>query len=136
MYFLDTNTCVYFLNGKYESVREKIIKTPPNEVAIPIIVKAELILGAYKSKKKKENLEKVELFLAPFEIIPFIDAMSYVYADIRSNSEKSGKIIGPNDLLIASIVKFHEGILISNNILEFKRIIGLNIENWVRPASK
>ena len=131
MYFLDTNTCIYFLNGKYESIKEKIISTSPNEIMIPSIVKAELLLGVYKSKKQKENLEKVELFLQPFEITPFIDSMSYVYADIRSSLEKTGKAIGPNDLLIASIVKFHEGILISNNIREFKRIKGLSVENWV-----
>ena len=130
MYFLDTNTCIYFLNGKYESIKEKIIATSPNEIMIPSIVKAELLLGVYKSKKQKENLEKVELFLHPFEIAPFIDSMSYVYADIRSSLEKTGKTIGPNDLLIASIVKFHEGILISNNIREFKRIKGLSVENW------
>ena len=63
MYYLDTNTCIYFLNGKYESIKKKILSTPPNEIAIPSIVKAELLLGAYKSKKRNANLEKVEKFL-------------------------------------------------------------------------
>jgi tRNA(fMet)-specific endonuclease VapC len=45
--------------------------------------------------------------------------------------EQSGELVGPNDLLIASIVKFHEGILVTNNVREFKRIKGLKIEDWV-----
>ena len=131
MYFLDTNTCIYFLNGKYESIKTKILATSPNEIVIPSIVKAELLFGAYKSKKPKETIEKVEKFLEPFEIVPFDDMASYVYAELRNRMEQSGELIGPNDLLIASIVKFHEGILVTNNVREFKRIKGLKIEDWV-----
>jgi tRNA(fMet)-specific endonuclease VapC len=132
MYFLDTNTCIYFLNGKYDSVKEKMLSTSPNDISIPSIVKAELLLGAYKSKNRKSNTEKVEQLLAPFEIIPFEDLMTYVYADIRNKVEKKGEIIGPNDLLIAAIVKFNEGIIVTHNIKEFKRIEGLKVDDWVK----
>ena len=132
MYFLDANTCIYFLNGKYESIKTKILTTPPNDIAIPSIVKAELLLGSYKSNQRAKNIDKLERFLQPFEIVPFIDLITYVYADIRSSLEKAGQTIGPNDLLIASIVKFHEGILITNNTEEFKRVKGLQLENWVQ----
>mgnify|MGYP000851319228 CR=1 FL=1 len=132
MYYLDTNTCIYFLNGKYESVRTKLLSLSPREIAVPTLVKAELILGAYKSKKRESNIEKVERFLEPFGIIPFEDEMTYVYAEIRSDIEKKGVIIGPNDIIIASIVKYQNGILVTNNISEFKRVKGLLLENWVK----
>jgi len=131
MYFLDTNTCIYFLNGAHESIKARLLATPPNGIRIPSIVKAELLLGAYKSKKRKEITVAVERFLEPFEVVPFTDAMAYTYAEIRGETEKKGTLIGPNDLLIASIVKFHDGILVSNNCREFERIKGLKIENWV-----
>ena len=130
MYFLDTNTCIYFLNGKYEYIKTKILSTPPNEISIPSIVKAELLLGAYKSKKRKENTEKVEKFIEPFEVVPFFDLMTYVYADIRNETEKKGELVGPNDLFIAAIVKFHDGIFVTNNVKEFERIKGLKIESY------
>ena len=132
MLFLDTNTCIYYLNGKYENIKTKILSTPPNEISIPAIVKAELLLGAYKSKKREENIEKVEKFIDPFEIVPFTDSITYIYAEIRNETEIKGEIIGPNDLIIASTVKFYEGILITNNIKEFKRVKGLKLENWVK----
>jgi len=134
MYYLDTNTCIYFLNGKYESIKTKILQTPPNDIYIPSIVKAELLLGAYKSNNKKSTIEKVERFLEPFEIISFTDQMTYTYAEIRSQLEKKGELIGPNDILIASIVQFHNGILITNNTNEFNRIKNLIVENWVKNA--
>ena len=132
MYFLDTNTCIYFLNGKYEVIKIKILETPPNDICIPSIVKAELLFGAYKSNNKESIIDKVERFLEPFAITPFTDEMTYIYAEIRSQLEKGGKIIGPNDLLIASIVHFYNGILITNNINEFKRVKNLRVENWVK----
>lgn len=132
MYFLDTNTCIYFLNGKYIFIKEKILSLPPNEIKIPSIVKAELLLGAYKSNRKKETIEKVDKFLEPFEVIPFMDLMTYTYAEIRNDVEKKGEVIGPNDMLIASIVKFHDGILVTNNMKEFQRIKGLKLDNWAK----
>ncbi len=45
--------------------------------------------------------------------------------------EFEGKIIGPNDLIIASTVMAHDGRLITNNEREFKRIKSLTVENWL-----
>jgi tRNA(fMet)-specific endonuclease VapC len=131
MYYLDANTCIYYLNGKSENIREKILSTIPNKIAIPSIVKAELILNAYKSKNRVKTLENVEKFLQPFQIISFEDQISYDYADIRAHLESIGKIIGPNDLLIASIARFHNAILVTNNTDEFNRVPNLKIENWL-----
>ena len=130
MYFLDTNTCIFFLNGSSPSIKDKLLSVSPYQIKISSIVKAELLLGAYKSRYKQNNLEKVEAFLEPFEIVPFDDQASYVYAEIRSKTEISGRNVGPNDLLIASVTLFYDGTLITNNVKEFKNIDGLKIEDW------
>jgi len=51
---------------------------------------------------------------------------------ISEKNGKTGKIVGPNELLIASIVRFYNGILVTNNEQEFYQIEGLRIENWAR----
>lgn len=132
IYFPDTNMCIYFLKNKYPSVAKRWLTVSPDKIKISSIVKAELLTGAYKSRIKKDILQKLDAFLAPYEIIPFKDEMTHCYAEIRSKLEQSGKIIGPNDLLIASIVKYHNGILITNNSGEFKRISELKVKNWIR----
>ena len=131
IYFVDTNTCIYFLNGKYESVKENFLSNSPRDIKISAIVKAELILGAFKSKRKKQTLEKVERFLKPFEIIDFTDEMSYRYAEIRSKLELAGKTIGANDFLIAATTMYCNAVLVTNNTTEFARVKGLKLENWV-----
>jgi tRNA(fMet)-specific endonuclease VapC len=64
--------------------------------------------------------------------VAFDDLVTYVYADLGENMEKTGTPMRPHDLLIASIVKFYDGILITNNEQEFRQIEGLRIENWAR----
>ena len=130
MFFLDSNTCIYFLNGTSESIKEKILSKSPVEIKIASVVKAELLLGAYKSKAPQKSMEKLERFLDPFEVLSFDDSVSYEYASIRKQTEEEGKVVGPNDLLIASIAKFHQGVLVTRNVREFSRIQGLVIENW------
>lgn len=131
MYFLDTNTCIYYLNGKYPSILNKFKQTNADQIAIPSIVKAELHYGAEKSQRKKINQAIVKKFLNPFQIADFNSDAAFEYARIRAELERSGLPIGPNDLMIASIVKAHNGILITHNTKEFSRIYGLHLEDWV-----
>ncbi|HAO30003.1 MAG TPA: VapC toxin family PIN domain ribonuclease [Treponema sp.] len=131
MYLIDTNTCIYFLNGKYPSVREKFLSVSPGEIKISAVVKSELLLGAFKCKSRKKTTEHVEKFLQPFEIVDFTDAMTYDYAEIRKNLEQSGKIIGANDLLIAATAVHENAILVTHNTNEFSRVKGLKVIDWV-----
>ncbi|PJZ85831.1 type II toxin-antitoxin system tRNA(fMet)-specific endonuclease VapC [Leptospira harrisiae] len=129
-YFLDTNICIYFLKGKNDKIENNIKKLNPNRIKIPSIVKAELLLGALKSQNPKKNQGTILNFLDPFEIIGFNDIESEIYPEIRSDLELKGLPIGPNDLIIASIVISNNGILVTNNEKEFSRIKSLKLENW------
>ena len=130
MYFLDSNTCIYFLNGRFESVRDQILKTSPKNIKIASIVQAELLLGAYKSQHRQRTLQKVENFLSAFEIVPFSEQSSYHYAEIRTQTERTGQLVGANDLLIAAIVKQYQAVLVTNNTKKFQRIHDLKLQNW------
>ncbi|MBF0500185.1 MAG: type II toxin-antitoxin system VapC family toxin [Candidatus Riflebacteria bacterium] len=131
MFFLDTNTCIYFLKGTYRSILEEFNKRKPEEIKIPAMVKAELLLGVEKSQRKEENILIFNRFIEPFEIVGFNDNAAVLYAKIRASLEKKGKVIGPNDLIIAATVMAQKGILITHNVKEFKQISGLLLEDWV-----
>lgn len=131
MYIVDSNTCIYFMNGKYISVRDKFLAISPKDIKIPSIVKGELLLGAFKSQTREQTTKKVEKFLKPFDVIDFTDKMSYDYAEIRKDLEQTGKIIGANDLLIAATALNERAILVTHNLDEFSRVKGLKVEDWV-----
>ena len=44
-FFLDTDTCIYYLTGKFPILLTKIMSKKPNDIKIPAIVKAELNYG-------------------------------------------------------------------------------------------
>ena len=129
-YFLDTNICIYYLKGLYTKLKEKLLNHNPEMIVIPYMTKAELLYGAEKSERKEENLEKINEFLLPYRIQGFNDAETTVYAIIRKELEEDGNPIGPNDMIIASIVLANSGILVTKNTKEYDRIKGLEIEDW------
>ena len=93
---------------------------------------AELALGVVKKvKKQDENRIALMEFLLPFRILDFDQNDAYSYAIIRADLEKKGNIIGNMDLLIGSQALSRGLCLVTNNINEFERIEGLEIENWI-----
>ena len=104
----------------------------PSEICLCSVVKAELIYGALRSARTAENLRLLNRFFRTFPSIPFDDACAEAYGAIRSELEKVGSPIGPNDLMIASVARTNDLILITHNVKEFSRVIGLNIEDWER----
>ncbi len=131
-FHLDTNICIYFLKGKSSELCDKLLSKHPDEIKIPSIVKAELYYGALKSRQSKTNIEIIEKFLLPYEIVGFGSDASIKYGEIRAKLEKEGKIIGPNDLIVASTVLANNGALVTNNQKEFSRVPSLKIENWLK----
>lgn len=130
-YCLDTNTVIYYLKGTYPEIRRRFQGTRPKNLFLPEIVYAELLYGVANSQKKAENRAKLEAFVQPITRLPFDGKASPHYADIRAHLAKRGQLIGSNDLLIASITRAHSMTLVTHNTQEFKRIAGLQIEDWV-----
>jgi tRNA(fMet)-specific endonuclease VapC len=130
MYLLDTNVCIRFLNKSSPELTLKLIGTDPDEIFLCSIVKAELFYGAHKSNNPLKTLKAQKEFCNRFKSLPFDDSAAEVYGEIRSSLEKKGRIIGPNDLIIASIAKANDLILITHNGKEFNRVEGLTVEDW------
>ena len=130
MYFLDTNICIDFLRGKLPLGYEFLKKSNPQLFGIPTIVEAELYLGVAKSAAPQKNRRLVEQFLLPFKSISFCSQCAREYAKTRAQLENQGKLIGPNDLLIAATALAHGAVLVTNNCSEFKRVPNLEIESW------
>lgn len=128
---MDTNICIYYLKGLYPALPDNLLARQVSEIKIASIVKAELLFGAARSKKQADNTKLVEQFLLPFEVVAFDDQSAQIYARIRSELVAKGFSIGPNDLILAATVLAREGVLITNNEQKFKRVPGLQIENWI-----
>lgn len=130
-YLLDTNICIYLIKQKPLSVLEKLRSNDIKDLALSSITVAELEYGVMKSQNKEQNMDALHRFMIPYEIVDFTSKSAVKYGEIRTYLEKKGQIIGPMDLLIASIAMVENMILVTNNTKEFKRIPNLKLENWV-----
>lgn len=131
IYMLDTNICIYIIKQKPKSVVEKFKKMDNADVCISSITYSELLYGAEKSSNIAKNLLALTMFLSNVDIISYDESASVDYGLIRAKLEREGQTIGPLDMLIAAHAKSLNATLVSNNLNEFKRVNGLNIENWV-----
>ncbi len=130
IYLLDTNVCIQYLNGRSPAIRKRLESLHPADVAVCSVVKAELLTGAQKSQYPERTLANVRKFLASFLSLPFDDASAEAYSVIRADLERRGALIGPYDLQIASIALAHNLILVTHNVREFGRVVGLRIDDW------
>jgi tRNA(fMet)-specific endonuclease VapC len=127
---LDTDTCIYAMKGAFAGMAARFGRFNPEDIGIPAIVRAELLLGVLKSSHPERTGTIVEAFLAPYDLIPFERTAAQKYAEIRHDLEKKGTPIGPNDLVIAATARARNLVLITHNTNEFGRVVDLAIEDW------
>lgn len=130
VYMLDTNVLIDFLRGTSPNIYEMLLKSDASLIKVPAVVKAELLLGAEKSRHPEKERFRAESVLLPFEIVPFDGQCVFSYARIRAQLESEGQTIGANDLFIAATALAHDAVLVTNNTREFSRVPGLVVENW------
>jgi tRNA(fMet)-specific endonuclease VapC len=129
-WLLDTNACIRYLNGRSPKLRAKFDTSDPAHIRVCSVVKAELFFGAARSSNPIQTQANQQLFLSRFPSLPFDDSAAEVYAEIRSDLVQRGLVIGPNDLMIASICQANDVILVTHNVNEFGRVASLKIEDW------
>ena len=130
LYSLDTNILSDLVRHPQGVVAQKIAVVGENEICTSIIVAAELRFGAAKRNSARLS-NQVETILAAMLVVPIDVPADREYAELRQLLESSGNSIGPNDLLIAAQARVNEQILVTNNVREFTRIPGLQVENWL-----
>ncbi len=127
---LDTDICIYIMKRKPLRVLERLELLQPGQLSMSAITFAELMNGAKKSQRVEANVSRLNALGEILEICSFDQQAAIAYGDVRSSLEKRGEVIGPHDLLIAAHALSLDRILITNNEREFKRVEGLEVENW------
>lgn len=130
MYMLDTNICIYVMKQKPQMVLRRFKEELNNGLCISSITLAELEYGMKRSAAPAKNEQALLRFLAPISVLPFGSAAASEYGEIRAYLQQQGTPIGPLDMLIAGHARSEDMILVTNNVREFERVPGLEIENW------
>jgi len=129
---LDTDILSEFLRGN-PKVAAKVDEHVEEYglVNLSIITYYEILNGLlYKDAKKQ--LKKFTDFVELNKVIPMTMRTAKIAAEIYADLRKKGREIGHTDTLIAGIAIANDLQLITNNTDHFKRIKGLEIDNWTK----
>jgi tRNA(fMet)-specific endonuclease VapC len=154
-YLLDTDTVIHLMRGlsitnphtEKQKHRHRVgehifnkcrsLSAQGKVIALSAITVAELEYGANGATDPSAERKKMRRFLAPFALLDFtVEHCTVHYGAIRALLESSGKVIGPNDLLIAAHARGIGATLVTHNTAECRRVPGLTAVDWVLPASK
>ena len=129
-YLLDTNVCVDYLTGRHPSVAARLRALGPSDLCLSSVVVAELRHGADRSAHPQRNHRMLDALTDEIDCRAFDGAAAESYGRVRSGLERRGRPIDPNDMLIAAHTLSLGLVLVTDNVREFGRVKGLDLENW------
>ena len=139
MIVLDTDTLT-LMAWQDSPLREKLVNrladVGPHDLATTIVTYEEQTCGWFKYKARAKNItqeidayERLRKHLENYRTLTILDFDGQAAAEFQSLRRMKTRI-GTMDLKIASIVKVQGAVLFTRNLVDFKRIPGLNVENW------
>ncbi len=129
MYVLDTNTLIYYFKGQGQ-VAKNLAAVPPQDIVISTIVLFELQVGIAKSPAPAKRTQQLQQLLSRVNLVPFDRDAALAAATIRAQLERLGTPIGPIDVLIAGVAMSRQEAIVTHNVGEFSRVVGLSIVDW------
>ena len=135
MWALDTDTLTLWLRGD-AAVGRRVEDHDPDELSVTIVTVEEVLSGWYrlirlardddKLVRAYESLQQSVEFFRQVRILPFDKEAATRFHDLR----RTHRVIGTNDLRIASIALRSGATLVSRNLRDFRPISGLQVQDW------
>ncbi len=120
---LDTNVLVRLFNGD-KKVTDYLSKQ--NDIRLSSISLGELLFGAEKSQRSRENKNKALAFFSQYNLYETSEEVAAEYGKIKSALLKIGNPIPENDLWLAAVAKANDFAIVTQD-KHFKKIIDLSI---------
>ena len=136
-YILDTNAVIAVLKNQPASVRHRLRRArfEGASIAVSSVVLYELWYGVARSEHRRENAERLRVFLsADVSVLSFDEEDARAAGDLRASLESAGTPIGPYDLLIATQALRLGATMVTANVSEFGRVDGLSWQDWTNAA--
>jgi len=129
-YLIDTDIVINSIKGN-KKVNQRISEYAAIPKAISIITFGELLYGAKKSIQRDKNTSIVYRLAEIFPIVGITRSTIEAFTDVKMALELKGERIEDFDLLIAATALSLNYTLVTNNTKHYKRIKGLQLENWM-----
>lgn len=129
-YLLDTCVLSDFTRGEPNTLTH-LKSTPTSQVAVSSVAAMEVEFGLALDRGRARRLGAiVQALLDTVAILPYDVEDARATAVLRAALQKRGRPIGAYDALIAGTALARGLVLVTSNESEFRRVAGLQVENW------
>jgi tRNA(fMet)-specific endonuclease VapC len=129
-YLLDTCTVSDFVKGQ-PNVLARVKAIPPSLIAVSALTRMEVDYGlALNNERARKLAPMLDAFFSTIATLPFDEADAKAAAAIRAALKTQGQPIGAYDVLIAGTALARGLVVVTSNAGEFKRVSGLQVEDW------
>ena len=134
LFMLDTETCIFLMRGDSPALAAKAQSVPLQQQVMSAVTFAELTYGVQASAaaKRKQNQSVLDSLVLHLAVLDWPQDAAKHYAEIRTDLKKRGAQLGAADLMIAAHARAMGAIVVTNNVKDFERVKGLEVENWTK----
>lgn len=128
MRLLDTSVCVDVLRRVPWAAR-RLGAYGPSEVAVSVITRLELMVGAALSHAPELGRRESQRLLDTVQVLDIGPDVVDEATAVRVAVRRAGRSLGDMDLLIAATALAHDLTLVTRD-RDFARVPGLRVEDW------
>ena len=134
LFMLDTDTCIFLMRGECPALATKVQSVPLQQQVMSAMTFAELTYGVQASAaaKRKQNQAVLDSLVLHLAVLDWPQDAAQHYAEIRADLKRRGAQLGAADLMIAAHARAIGAIAVTNNVKDFGRVKGLQVENWTK----
>jgi tRNA(fMet)-specific endonuclease VapC len=135
LYILDTDTLSLSQHG-HAAINARVLALSPGELAITVLSVEEQITGRFASLRKARQADELarayQRLADTVRMLSGVPILSYTeQAIMRYGQLLTLKLgVGKMDLRIAAVALKNNGVLVTRNLRDFRRIPGLVVEDW------
>lgn len=132
-YVLDTNTISFLMRGN-PAVARRLASRSRTEVLLPQAAICEIEYGLSRlprSARQRKLRETFDGILAELGRAEWTDRVSRAFGEIKAALERRGSRLEDFDLAVAAHALALRATLVTDDISDMERILGLKLENWL-----
>jgi tRNA(fMet)-specific endonuclease VapC len=127
-YMLDTNIVGHLIK-QHPAVVRRVVAASMASLCISAITAGELLFGLARRVDAVRLHRAVGELLRRVDMLPWNSDVAKRYGSVRADMERSGKILAPMDLLIATHALSVGAVLVTND-RAFRQVGNLDVEDW------
>lgn len=129
---VDTSVLIGAARGRID-LEAHIRSREDEEFFLCVITASELLHGVHRALDANVRARRsawVEGILSRFPMLQIDIPIARAHATIWAELSSQGNMIGPHDLWLAATCIAHGLTIVTENVREFVRVPGLNVETW------